>query len=105
MNSGSPPLDNSAKANPAQVYRRLLRYARPHRGMFMIGVLGMVLFAATDGAFALFVREFMEGTLMDGDPDLLWMIPIGAPVLFLLRGIGDYMANYFPGYVGRQVVK
>jgi subfamily B ATP-binding cassette protein MsbA len=90
---------------PAKVYRRLLSYARPHRGMFMIGVLGMVLFAATDGAFALFVREFMQGTLMNGDPDLLWMIPVGAPVLFLLRGIGDYMANYFPGYVGRQVVK
>jgi subfamily B ATP-binding cassette protein MsbA len=105
VNSAPAPEASAAKASPSIVYRRLLKYARPHRGMFMIGVLGMILFAATDGAFALFVREFMKGTLMDGNPDLLWMIPIGAPVLFLLRGIGDYMANYFPGYVGRQVVK
>ena len=28
--------------------------------MFMIGVLGMVLFAATDGAFAFFVQKFMD---------------------------------------------
>ena len=50
MNS-PPPLPSAAK-----VYRRLLSYARPHRGMFMIGVLGMVLFSATDGAFVYFVQ-------------------------------------------------
>ena len=48
-------------ANPAKVYRRLLGYAKPHRGMFMIGVLGMALFAATDGAFAFFVQKFIKG--------------------------------------------
>jgi len=98
-------------ANPAKVYRRLLAYARPHRGMFMIGVLGMLLFAATDGAFAFFVQKFIKGmdeaevATLATTPEILWLIPIGAPLLFLLRGIGDYMANYFPGYVGRQVIK
>ena len=42
---------------------------------------------------------------VERDPEILWLIPIGAPVLFLLRGIGDYMSVYFPGYVGRQVIK
>jgi subfamily B ATP-binding cassette protein MsbA len=98
-------------ANPAKVYRRLLGYAKPHRGMFMIGVLGMALFAATDGAFAFFVQKFIRGmdeaqlTSLKNTPEILWLIPVGAPVLFLLRGIGDYMSNYFPGYVGRQVIK
>ena len=107
MNSTPPPVVDSAK-----VYRRLLGYARPHRGMFMIGVLGMVLFAASDGTFAFFVQKFVKGmtdaqftTLTGGYPLVFWLIPIGAPVLFLLRGIGDYMSNYFPGYVGRQVIK
>jgi ATP-binding cassette, subfamily B, bacterial MsbA len=92
-------------ASPAQIYRRLLSYARPHLGMFLIGVLGMVLFAATDGAFAFFVKEFMESTSFEGSERTILLIAIGAPALFLLRGIGDYMANYFPGYVGRQVIK
>ena len=34
------------------IYRRLLRYARPYLGVFMIGVLGMILFAATNSALA-----------------------------------------------------
>ena len=43
--------------------------------------------------------------LASTNPAIFWLIPIGAPVLFLLRGIGDYMSTYFPGYVGRQVIK
>ena len=30
------------------IYRRLLGYARPHLGMFMIGVAGVAVFAATE---------------------------------------------------------
>ena len=109
MNSAPtpPPLPSAAK-----VYKRLLSYARPHRGMFMIGVLGMVLFAATDGAFSFFVQKFIKGmndaqfaSLTGQYPEIFLLIPIGAPILFLIRGIGDYMSNYFPGYVGRQVIK
>ena len=106
--SATPPPDASA----AKVYRRLLGYARPHRGMFMIGVVGMVLFSATDGAFVYFVQKFVKGmtdlqyeSVTKANPAIFWLIPIGAPVLFLLRGIGDYMSTYFPGYVGRQVIK
>jgi subfamily B ATP-binding cassette protein MsbA len=95
-----PPVADSSK-----VYRRLLSYARPHLGMFMLGVLGMALFAATDTAMAWFIQKFVKGTFVERDPEILWLIPIGAPVLFLLRGIGDYMSVYFPGYVGRQVIK
>jgi subfamily B ATP-binding cassette protein MsbA len=107
MNSTPAPDVSSGK-----VYRRLLAYARPHRGMFMIGVVGMLLFSATDGAFVWFVQKFVKGmtelqfeSVSTANPMIFWLIPIGAPVLFLLRGIGDYMSTYFPGWVGRQVIK
>jgi subfamily B ATP-binding cassette protein MsbA len=88
-----------------KVYRRLLGYARPHLGMFMVGVVGMLLFAATDSALAFLVQKFLAGAFVEPDPRIIWAIPIGAVVLFLLRGIGDYVSNYFPGWVGRQVIK
>src|ERR1041384_1612253 len=97
----SPP----AAMKPAAVYRRLLSYARPHLGMWLIGVAGMLLFAATDVSFAWFVRKFMQLTSFEGDRQGVLLIALGAPLLFLMRGIGDYMSNYFPGYVGRQVIK
>jgi len=88
-----------------KVYRRLLGYARPHLGMFLIGVAGMVLFAATDAAIAYLVQRFLGGAFVEPDPRIIWAVPVGAVLLFFLRGIGDYVSNYFPGWVGRQVIK
>jgi hypothetical protein len=87
------------------VWRRLLRYAQPHWGMFLIGVAGMALFAASDASLAYFVNVFLKETFVQRDPRVIWMVPAGAALLFLLRGIGDYVSNYFPGWVGRQVIK
>ncbi|MCP5328754.1 MAG: lipid A export permease/ATP-binding protein MsbA [Sinobacteraceae bacterium] len=73
--------------------------------MFGIGVLGMALFAATDSALAYLVKVFLGGAFVEPDPRVLWLVPVGAIVLFTLRGIGDYVSNYFPGWVGRQIIK
>lgn len=91
--------------NAGQVYRRLLAYARPHLGMFLIGMVGMAIFAATDASLAWLVKVFLGGAFVNPDPRILWMVPVGAVGLFFLRGIGDYISNYFPGYVGRQIIK
>jgi len=91
--------------NSWSIYRRLLRYARPYVGVFMIGVLGMALFAATNSALAYLVKEFLNGAFVKKNPEVLWKVPIAVVVLFTLRGVGDFVANYYPSWVGRQVIK
>jgi ATP-binding cassette, subfamily B, bacterial MsbA len=91
--------------NSWSIYRRLLRYAKPYIGVFLIGVLGMILFAASQWALAYLVKTFMSGAFVKKDPAIQWQIPVGVFVLFVLRGIGDYVANYYPSWVGRQVIK
>jgi ATP-binding cassette, subfamily B, bacterial MsbA len=95
----------ASPATAAQTYRRLLSYARPHLGMFGIGAIGMVLFAATDTALAWFIKVFLQDAFVHPNPRVQWLVPGGVLVLFLVRGIGDYLATYFPGWVGRQVIK
>ena len=92
-------------ADSSKVYRRLLGYARPHLGMFLIGVLGMALFASTDAALAYLIQRFLGGAFVEPDPRIIWAIPLGAIALFMVRGVGDYVSNYFPGWVGRQIIK
>jgi subfamily B ATP-binding cassette protein MsbA len=65
----------------------------------------MILFAASQWALAYLVKTFMSGAFVRKDPAIQWQIPIGVVVLFALRGIGDYVANYYPSWVGRQVIK
>lgn len=88
-----------------QTYRRLLGYLRPHKAMFALGVVGMTIFAATDAAWAAFVKFFLDGTFVQKDPRMVWLVPLMLVALFLLRGIGDYMQTYCPGFVGRWIVK
>ena len=99
--SGALPDAAAARA----VYGRLLRYALPWRGQFMIGVVGMALYASTEAGTAWFVDKFLEHAFVNPDPRVAWAVPLGAVLLFLVRGVGDYLATYFPGRVGRQVVK
>ena len=101
---------NDAKdGKPSQdgwtVYRRLFRYARPYKGVFAIGIVGAVLYAAANAALVKLVQTFMQGTFVKENPAVIWQVPIGVVVLFSIRGIGDYIANYYPSWVGRQVVK
>jgi len=73
--------------------------------MFLLGVLGMVLYAAVDTGFAVLVKKFLDGAFVERDPGMLVYVPAGIIVLFLVRGIGDYLSVYAPGWVGRQVIK
>src|SRR5512133_1276213 len=88
-----------------QTYKRLLGYLRPHKGMFAVGVVGMTIFAATDAGWAAFVKFFLDGTFVEKDQRMVWLVPVALVGLFLLRGIGDFMQTYCPGFVGRHIVK
>ena len=105
----TPSVETPSVATPAltpwSIYKRILQYAKPYTGVFMIGVVGMVLFAATQAALAYLVKAFMHGTFMEMDPAIQWEVPIGVVVLFTLRGVGDFVQNYYPSWVGRQVIK
>jgi subfamily B ATP-binding cassette protein MsbA len=89
---------------PLAVYRRLLGYVRPHWRMYALGVMGMLLYAANN-AYLLALVKRIGSDLSGGDHSFLMWLPLWIIGLFVLRGLGDYMANYYPGWVGRQVIK
>ena len=123
--AGSAPVPMPA----TKVYRRLLQYAWPYRGIYLIGVLGMLLYAATDGLTLFVMRNYLgaaatgaaasppqlphwlswlplpDANLLLHDPHWLIWLPVAAFVIFLCRGTGDFLAQYFPARVARQVVK
>jgi subfamily B ATP-binding cassette protein MsbA len=87
------------------IYRRLLKYAKPYTGMFLIGVLGAILFATSNASLVYLVKKFLNGAFVDPNPKIVWQVPIGVVLLFTLRGMGDFIQTYFPSWVGRQVIK
>jgi subfamily B ATP-binding cassette protein MsbA len=94
-----------ARSGSWSIYRRLVKYATPYLGVFLVGVLGSILFASSNAALAYLVKQFLNGAFLLKDPTVLWKVPLGVVVLFTLRGVGDYVQSYYSGYVGRQVIK
>jgi subfamily B ATP-binding cassette protein MsbA len=86
-------------------YRRLVGYVWPHRGVFLLGVLGAVVFSVSMVSFTVFAKFFGDGTFENRDPRTIVWLPVALVGLFLLRGLGDFTQTYCMGWVGRQIVK
>ncbi len=90
------------------LYRRMLRLSLPYWRMFVLAVVGMVLYAATDTAFAWLVNQLLAAVapekLTPQQDNLRRWIPLAIIVLFVVRGVGEFASSYGLGWVSRQVV-
>lgn len=97
----------TAASSPG-LYRRLIGLSLPHWRMFVVAALGMVLYAATDTAFAWLVNNLLKAvtpdTVAPDNEGLRGWIPLAILVLFLVRGVGEFASTYGLGWVGRQVI-
>jgi subfamily B ATP-binding cassette protein MsbA len=104
VNPGAVHVEDMQRAG--RVYGRLLRYAKPYWRMYLVGMLGMGLYAITDLLWARFAQIFMHSTVKPAvNPHLLALLPLAIIGIFIVRGVGDYLGTYFPAWVGRQVIK
>ena len=107
MNDAGRSAQPSAASDARGVYRRLLGYVRPHRGTFALGMLGGVLFAATDGELRL-VRQALRRRHLHRSRDPR-AVALGAHrarrCCSSCAASATTCQTYFLGYVGRQVIK
>jgi subfamily B ATP-binding cassette protein MsbA len=84
---------------------RVLALVRPHWRVFALGVVGMVLTAATEPALpALFKVLLDDGFGASGADWLLWALPLSVIVLFAARGVFTFAMNYAMSWVGQRVL-
>jgi subfamily B ATP-binding cassette protein MsbA len=86
------------------LYLRLLSHVRPYWRVFAVGIFGMVVVAATTPALPALMKPLIEGTFIQKDPVLMQWLPVIIVALFVVRGIGSYLAAYGLSWVGTRVV-
>jgi subfamily B ATP-binding cassette protein MsbA len=87
-----------------RTYRRLLTYLRPHRVAIVATVLAMVVEAASNTAFMQLIKPMLNGLFIHRDPRVIFWLPIAVVVLFAIRGIAVYGADFGVARIGRSVV-
>ena len=100
-----PDPSNSPQTNlgPWDAYKRLLGYVLQHGMVFTVSLVGFVLFAATQPAFAS-LMEYMVDSVEAADGVARTVIPVAVLGIFLVRGTGFFLGNYGITYVARRVI-
>lgn len=86
-----------------KVYLRLLSYVRPHIGLFLLSVLGFLMFGLTEPAQAKLLGVLIKA-VQNKDYDARYYIPAALVGLYIMRGIGSFLGSYFLSVVSTRVV-
>ena len=85
-------------------YRRLMTYVMPYWKGFVIAVIGMLIVASTETAFAWLMKPMLNGSFVDKDPDIIRLIPGAIVGVFLIRAFSGFVVTYGMEWIGRNVI-
>ncbi|NWL80734.1 lipid A export permease/ATP-binding protein MsbA [Pseudomonas taiwanensis] len=108
-------LNDQSRPSSLKIYLRLLGYVRPYTGMFLVSIIGYIIFASTQPMLAGILKYFVDG-LSNPDavlfPDVAYLRDLkllqAVPLLIILiaawQGLGSYLGNYFLARVSLGLV-
>jgi len=109
-------MPNSNQQSDLKVYLRLLRYVWPYSGLFLISILGFLIFSSTQPMLGYILKYFVDG-LSDPQASLFPQVPYlrdlkllqTVPLLIVLiaafQGLGSYLGNFYLARVSLGVVR
>ncbi|KPH01399.1 MULTISPECIES: lipid A export permease/ATP-binding protein MsbA [Pseudomonas] len=109
--------DSSTAASPSslKIYFRLLGYVRPYISLFLISIVGFLIFASTQPMLGYILKYFVDGlsnpeaVLFPSVPylrdlQLLQAVPLLIILIAAWQGLGSYLGNYFLAKVSLGLV-
>ena len=86
------------------LYLRLLKFLKPYWTKLLFAMIFMSLVAATNGLTAFIVKPVLDKIFFEKNASMLYLIPFGIILLYLLKGVFEYLQAYLMGYVGQKVI-
>lgn len=85
-------------------YLRLLAYLKPLKFHFALSVVGFAIFAASQPLLAKLMELIIEAIEVNNS-DARWTLPLYAVSIFMIRGVGWFLGNYFNAFVGASLIR
>jgi len=85
-------------------FGRIWQYAKPYKLVMSIAIFGVMLDAAVQGSFMLMFEYLIDDIFDKHNAEYIKILPWVIVFMFLLRGIGNYLATYGLNWVGRKVI-
>ena len=85
------------------IYRRLLKYVYPYKGLFFLSFLGYLVASITQPLFAEMIKHIID-TLQSVEREGAILLPVMFSGLIVVRSIGVFIGSYFVAKVSTNVV-
>ncbi|MBO7612086.1 MAG: ABC transporter ATP-binding protein [Elusimicrobia bacterium] len=90
-------------------YKRLLKYAMPYKGRFVLAMIAMGIYSAVAGLLVYLSKQIMDGVFINEDPAVakynLICLCLVMPLIYVIKGVADYGRCYFLNYVSQNAIK
>ncbi|GGH01005.1 xenobiotic ABC transporter ATP-binding protein [Parapedobacter pyrenivorans] len=95
----------SGKTYDAQLLRRMMRYVRPYRGIFVISVLLTIIMAGVAPALPMVVEYTLDRFILHNDIDGLQLMLLLMLGLLLLQTVIRYFHTLMTNTLGQSVIR
>ncbi len=92
-------------ADSKTLYLRLFAYAWKYKGVFLIGILGLVFLSATNTAFLATIKQVTDEGFVKQSPDKMALLPLMLFGLMAVRGLSGFFSGFAMRWVARRVVE
>ncbi|MBI4533469.1 MAG: ABC transporter ATP-binding protein [Candidatus Melainabacteria bacterium] len=96
---------NSALSTMPAIYLRLLNYIRPYWVPFVAGLIAAIPGGGIDGAIAWLAGQGLQRIFVEGQQNLIYLVPIAVLVIAALQGIFRFLEAFCIRYVGASAIR
>ncbi len=92
------------KPSGLKVYTRLLKYVKPHWKIFVLSILGYLMYSSSQPLLAS-IAGWLADAVYTKEPSAVYLIPLSLLGIYVLRGTGSFIGNYFLAKVSNSIVR
>jgi ATP-binding cassette, subfamily B, bacterial MsbA len=86
------------------IFKRLLKLAKPHAFKFFIAMICMLFVGATTSSLAFLVKPALDEIFLKQNAAMLKWIPLAVLAIYIVKGICSYFQTVIMNFIGQRVV-
>ncbi len=86
------------------LFKRLLKLARPHMCRFLLAMICMLVVGATTSSLAFLVKPALDEIFLKKNAMMLKWIPVAVIGIYIVKGVSSYLQTVLMNYIGQRIV-
>ncbi|MDZ4163530.1 MAG: lipid A export permease/ATP-binding protein MsbA [Smithellaceae bacterium] len=86
------------------IFKRLLRLAKPHWAKFLLAMLCMVGVGASTSSMAFLVKPVLDEIFLEKNQAAIRWLPLMIILVYLVKGLCTYLQHILMSFIGQRVV-